>query len=150
MLVNRKFFALVVNFCMHCGLFIDIANNRSSSNINSFICDVPYLLLENRGCITQSVCSLMFVYRLREACFEFATYCMMSPQVQYRMHPALSAFPSNIFYEGSLQNGVTAAERTKSSVEFPWPAADKPMFFYVTTGQVSILHKLWTDMLSVD
>ena len=29
-------------------------------------------------------------------------------QVQYRMHPSLSAFPSNIFYEGSLQNGVTA------------------------------------------
>ena len=29
-------------------------------------------------------------------------------QVQYRMHPALSAFPSNIFYEGSLQNGVSA------------------------------------------
>ena len=28
-------------------------------------------------------------------------------QVQYRMHPELSAFPSNIFYEGSLQNGVT-------------------------------------------
>jgi hypothetical protein len=28
-------------------------------------------------------------------------------QVQYRMHPALSSFPSNIFYEGSLQNGVT-------------------------------------------
>jgi len=32
-------------------------------------------------------------------------------QVQYRMHPALSAFPSNIFYEGSLQNGVTAGEQ---------------------------------------
>lgn len=32
-------------------------------------------------------------------------------QVQYRMHPALSAFPSNIFYEGSLQNGVTAGSR---------------------------------------
>lgn len=31
-------------------------------------------------------------------------------QVQYRMHPALSAFPSNIFYEGSLQNGVTAGK----------------------------------------
>jgi len=54
------------------------------------------------------------------------------------MHPALSAFPSNIFYEGSLQNGVTAAERTKSSVDFPWPMADKPMFFYVTTGQEEI------------
>lgn len=34
-------------------------------------------------------------------------------QVQYRMHPALSAFPSNIFYEGSLQNGVTAGEAKK-------------------------------------
>jgi len=54
------------------------------------------------------------------------------------MHPALSAFPSNIFYEGSLQNGVTAAERTKSSVDFPWPLTDKPMFFYVTTGQEEI------------
>ena len=34
-------------------------------------------------------------------------------QVQYRMHPALSAFPSNIFYEGSLQNGVTAGKHTE-------------------------------------
>ena len=36
-------------------------------------------------------------------------------QVQYRMHPALSAFPSNIFYEGSLQNGVTAGESRKQA-----------------------------------
>ncbi len=28
-------------------------------------------------------------------------------QVQYRMHPALSEFPSNLFYDGTLQNGVT-------------------------------------------
>ncbi|KAF0992038.1 hypothetical protein HZS_6761 [Henneguya salminicola] len=28
-------------------------------------------------------------------------------QVQYRMHPALSEFSSNAFYEGTLQNGVT-------------------------------------------
>src|SRR5205807_191576 len=32
-------------------------------------------------------------------------------EVQYRMHPALSKFPSNFFYEGSLQNGIDAAER---------------------------------------
>jgi len=31
-------------------------------------------------------------------------------QVQYRMHPALSLFPSIIFYEGSVQNGVTGSE----------------------------------------
>lgn len=59
-------------------------------------------------------------------------------QVQYRMHPALSAFPSNIFYEGSLQNGVTAAERTRKTLDFPWPQLDKPMFFYTTAGQEEI------------
>jgi len=55
-------------------------------------------------------------------------------QVQYRMHPALSEFPSNVFYEGSLQNGVTAAER-KMNVGFAWPSPDKPMFFYSSMGQ---------------
>ncbi|XP_050403734.1 regulator of nonsense transcripts 1 [Patella vulgata] len=59
-------------------------------------------------------------------------------QVQYRMHPSLSAFPSNIFYEGSLQNGVTAGERTIRALDFPWPTPDKPMFFYCTSGQEEI------------
>ncbi len=27
------------------------------------------------------------------------------------MHPELSAFPSNFFYDGSLQNGVSAEQR---------------------------------------
>lgn len=30
--------------------------------------------------------------------------------VQYRMHPQLAQFPSNFFYEGSLQNGVADGE----------------------------------------
>lgn len=58
-------------------------------------------------------------------------------EVQYRMHPELSRFPSDFFYEGSLQNGVCAEER-KLQKEFPWPVADKPMMFYVTTGQEEI------------
>lgn len=31
-------------------------------------------------------------------------------QVQYRMHPVLSEFPSNNFYGGTLQNGVTESD----------------------------------------
>lgn len=31
-------------------------------------------------------------------------------QVQYRMHPSLSEFPSNLFYDGTLQNGVTVGK----------------------------------------
>ncbi|PRD24814.1 UNVERIFIED_CONTAM: Regulator of nonsense transcripts 1 [Trichonephila clavipes] len=58
-------------------------------------------------------------------------------EVQYRMHPQLSKFPSNFFYEGSLQNGVYA-ERKMKGVDFPWPQPDKPMFFYACQGQEEI------------
>ncbi|UYV80578.1 UPF1 [Cordylochernes scorpioides] len=59
-------------------------------------------------------------------------------EVQYRMHPQLSKFPSNFFYEGSLQNGVYADERKMKGVDFPWPQPDKPMFFYACHGQEEI------------
>jgi len=56
-------------------------------------------------------------------------------QVQYRMHPKLSEFPSNTFYNGNLQNGVSAEERIHYSVNFTWPNPHKPMFFYHIAGQ---------------
>ncbi|KNZ55407.1 hypothetical protein VP01_2691g3 [Puccinia sorghi] len=59
-------------------------------------------------------------------------------QVQYRMHPCLSEFPSNMFYEGSLQNGVTAPERIKKNVDFPWPQPATPMCFHCNLGQEEI------------
>jgi regulator of nonsense transcripts 1 len=52
-------------------------------------------------------------------------------QVQYRMHPSLSEFPSNSFYEGTLQNGVTMSDRLLLQIDFPWPVPNRPMFFYV-------------------
>jgi regulator of nonsense transcripts 1 len=66
-------------------------------------------------------------------------------EVQYRMHPALSEFPSNMFYEGSLQNGVTEADRQLLNMpefagkeDFPWPVPGKPMFFYSISGMEEI------------
>ena len=59
-------------------------------------------------------------------------------QVQYRMHPCLSEFSSGMFYEGTLQNGVTAPERLQRNVGFPWPVPDTPMFFYQNLGQEEI------------
>ncbi|KAK6526215.1 hypothetical protein TWF694_004834 [Orbilia ellipsospora] len=58
--------------------------------------------------------------------------------VQYRMHPCLSEFPSNMFYEGSLQNGVTVQERLRRNVDFPWPVADSPMMFWTNLGNEEI------------
>lgn len=54
--------------------------------------------------------------------------------IQYRMHPALSEFPSNTFYEGSLQNGVTEQDRTATNDEFPWFDPTRPMMFWVQQG----------------
>jgi regulator of nonsense transcripts 1 len=58
--------------------------------------------------------------------------------VQYRMHPCLSEFPSNMFYEGSLQNGVTMQQRLRRDVDFPWPVADSPMMFWSNLGNEEI------------
>ncbi|KCV67979.1 hypothetical protein H696_05437 [Fonticula alba] len=54
--------------------------------------------------------------------------------IQYRMHPAISAFPAATFYEGTLQDGVTAAERHKPGLKFSWPDPRKPLMFYADTG----------------
>ncbi|KAL7539315.1 hypothetical protein ACHAXR_009176 [Thalassiosira sp. AJA248-18] len=66
-------------------------------------------------------------------------------QVQYRMHPILSEFPSNMFYEGSLQNGVTESDRQLRHMpgytgkdDFPWPIKAKPMFFWSIAGMEEI------------
>jgi regulator of nonsense transcripts 1 len=56
-------------------------------------------------------------------------------QIQYRMHPCISEFPSNAFYEGTLQNGVTHDDRARDDHAFPWPNPSKPMFFYNSIGQ---------------
>lgn len=58
--------------------------------------------------------------------------------VQYRMHPCLSQFSSNMFYEGSLQNGVSSEDRLLKNVDFPWPVADKPMMFWSNLGNEEI------------
>ncbi|KAJ3110729.1 ATP-dependent helicase NAM7 [Phlyctochytrium bullatum] len=58
-------------------------------------------------------------------------------QVQYRMHPCLSAFSSNMFYEGSLSNGITVADRIRD-IGFPWPNKETPMFFLSSFGQEEV------------
>ncbi|CAH1452619.1 unnamed protein product [Lactuca virosa] len=60
----------------------------------------------------------------------------LQAKVQYQMHPSLSEFPSNSFYEGTLQNGVTLNDRQSPGIDFPWPVPNCPMFFYVQMASV--------------
>ncbi|GLC68768.1 hypothetical protein PLESTF_000734600 [Pleodorina starrii] len=52
---------------------------------------------------------------------------------QYRMHPAISAFPSAFFYGGKLRDGVEAADKPVPR-GFPWPHAAKPLALVQVTG----------------
>ncbi|KAF5913498.1 hypothetical protein HPG69_017116 [Diceros bicornis minor] len=84
----------------------------------------------------------------------FHPICLIRLQVQYLIHPTLSIFPSGIFYEGSLQNSITAMDRVMGS-DFWWPQPDKPMFFYVTQGPEEITssgtaYLNWTEATNVE
>lgn len=75
---------------------------------------------------------------LQQSLFERLILLVNRPirlQVQYRMHPCLSEFPSNMFYEGSLQNGVTTQERLRKCLDFPWPVPETPMLFHCSYGR---------------
>jgi regulator of nonsense transcripts 1 len=74
---------------------------------------------------------------LSQSLFERLIFMGVQPirlQIQYRMHPCLSEFPSNAFYEGTLQNGVNERDRSDSEDVFPWPSKSKPMMFWAQMG----------------
>jgi len=112
-------------------------------------CMVPVVLGSKQLILVGDHCQLGPVVMCKEAAraglsqslFERLVLLGIRPlrlEVQYRMHPALSRFPSDFFYEGSLQNGINSFEREMQNVEFPWPQPAKPMFFYCCQGQEEI------------
>ena len=56
---------------------------------------------------------------------------------QYRMHPAISMFPSDLFYGGKLNDGVSPPER-RPLQGFPWPREEFPVAFMPVLDSVEI------------
>jgi hypothetical protein len=52
---------------------------------------------------------------------------------QYRMHPSIAMFPSDLFYGGKLNNGVSAPER-RPLPGFEWPREEFPVAFIPIRG----------------
>ena len=78
---------------------------------------------------------------LNQSLFERLIKLQFAPiplKTQYRMHPCLSEFPSNMFYDGNLQNGITHEHRLRRDVDFPWPIAETPMMFWSNLGNEEI------------
>ncbi|PHH54451.1 Regulator of nonsense transcripts 1 -like protein [Ceratocystis fimbriata CBS 114723] len=78
---------------------------------------------------------------LNQSLFERLVHLGMNPirlNVQYRMHPCLSDFPSNMFYDGDLQNGIGYESRIRNDIDFPWPVKESPMMFWANMGNEEI------------
>ena len=56
--------------------------------------------------------------------------------IQYRMHPALAAFPSKYFYDSKVTNGVTAAQRKIDIPGLRWPNPNAPLVFWNVVNSV--------------
>ena len=54
--------------------------------------------------------------------------------IQYRMHPAISMFPTDLFYAGKLSDGVTPHDRPPPR-GFEWPRKDFPVAFIPVQGR---------------
>ena len=63
-----------------------------------------------------------------------AESCLL--EIQYRMHPMISEFPSNNFYEGKLKT-VPNIKRPINT-EFSWPKRSNPLFFCHINGMEEI------------
>ena len=52
---------------------------------------------------------------------------------QYRMHPGISEFPNEMFYDGKLEDGVTGSDR-KAPAGILWPDWERPIAFLPVEG----------------
>ena len=59
---------------------------------------------------------------------------------QYRAHPELMHFSSEVIYQGQLRSGISAADRPPVG-GFGWPRADCPLAFVEVDGQESVEHE---------
>ncbi len=53
---------------------------------------------------------------------------------QYRMHPSISEFPNSHFYDGRLEDGVSASER-EAPLGLLWPDWESPLTFLPVEGE---------------
>ena len=106
------------------GVIVVRTNIKMTTCIQSVIIDsVPQIVLGAKQLILVGdhcqlgpvvMCKKAAKAGLAQSLFERLVVLNIRPfrlTVQYRMHPALATFPSNFFYEGSLQNGISENDR---------------------------------------
>eukprot|EP00440_Ansanella_granifera_P027079 gb/GFBE01029411.1/.p1 GENE.gb/GFBE01029411.1/~~gb/GFBE01029411.1/.p1 ORF type:complete len:828 (+),score=188.72 gb/GFBE01029411.1/:1-2484(+) len=69
--------------------------------------------------------------------------------VQYRMHPAIAAYPSVASYQGQLRSGVSGSKR-KAPQGIAWPVPEAPVTFLPVEGKESSEGTSWINETEVD
>jgi len=89
--------------------------------------------------LTWLVCAVVGVFDSLRKC-DGIPFRMLN--MQYRMHPAISEFPSQKFYNNLLKDGISSRDRPRPKGIF-WPNEQKPIVFYnlvVIVLFTSVLH----------
>ena len=69
--------------------------------------------------------------------------------VQYRMHPAIAAFPAVASYNGKLRSGVSGAMR-KAPQGIAWPLPEAPVTFLPVEGKEKSEGTSWFNETEVE
>ncbi|XP_039171753.1 uncharacterized protein LOC104449996 [Eucalyptus grandis] len=55
--------------------------------------------------------------------------------IQYRMHPAISRFPTSTFYNNQIQNGPNVTSKSYRKCHLPWPMFGPYSFINISIGR---------------
>jgi len=69
--------------------------------------------------------------------------------VQYRMHPCISAFPSSMYYRGQILSGVPGAKR-QAPQGIAWPVVEVPVTFLPVAGRELSEGTSWSNKSEVE
>lgn len=69
--------------------------------------------------------------------------------IQYRMHPCISAFPSSMYYDGQIRSGIAGASR-RPPQGIAWPAPEVPVTFLPVAGQELSKGTSWSNKSEVE
>jgi len=138
---------------MYANLLLDEAGQTTELG-----CMIPMLHLNDRGSVVlvgdhkqlpaTVACLEADVEGLGTSLFERLTSFGVVPQlldIQYRMHPAIAAFPSQQFYQGRLRSGTPGSAR-RAVTGISWPVMACPVAFLPVTGHERKEGSSWTNM----
>ncbi|KAI6690176.1 hypothetical protein NL676_027004 [Syzygium grande] len=54
--------------------------------------------------------------------------------IQYRMHPAISRFPTSTFYKNEIQDGLNVTSKSYEKCHLPWPMFGPYSFINISNG----------------